>query len=184
MGRDGGLLPPRRRMPDDVYVITARKPSRWRQQWDVARDGEPLARFDQATFRNRGRFTLDGRDHLVKGLGIGTKYALYAARVEGGEASDSGPVLAEATRVGRKDWSITTEGRTFHFRRRSMWRPDQDLVDDTDAVVGSIRRASMWNLTADADLPGLPDPVAVFAVLVVVLMWEASASAAASSGGT
>ncbi len=64
-----------------------------------------------------------------------------------------------------------------------MWRPDQDLVDDTDAVVGSIRRASMWNLTADADLPGLPDPVAVFAVLVVVLMWEASASAAASTGG-
>ena len=165
-------------------MITAHKPSRWRQQWDVARDGALLARFDQATFRNRGRFTLDGRDHLVKGLGIGTRYALHAARVDGGEASDSGPVLAEAARVGRKDWSITSGGRTFHFRRRSMWRPDQDLVDDTGEVVGSIRRAGLWNLTAEADLPGLPDPVAVFAVLVVVLTWEASASGAASTAGT
>ena len=164
-------------------MITASKPSMWRQHWDVARDGAVIARYEQSTFRQRGRFTLDGRDHLVKGLGIGTRYALYAARVDGGEASDDAPSLAEASRLGRKEWSIEGGGLLLRFRRRSMWRPDQDLLDDTGAVVGGIRRAGRWSSAAEADLPGVPDPVAVFAVLVVVLTWEAAAGAAAAGGG-
>jgi len=47
--------------------------------------------------------------------------------------------------------------------------------------VGSVRRTSFWRGDVAADLPGLPLPVQIFVVGVVITMWEQQAAA---SGGS
>ncbi len=50
--------------------------------------------------------------------------------------------------------------------------------------MGYVRRTDFWRNEAEADLPGLPLPIQVFALVVVLTMWAraASVSAGGSSG--
>jgi hypothetical protein len=47
--------------------------------------------------------------------------------------------------------------------------------------VGSVRRTSFWRREIVADLPGLPLPVQIFVLGVVITMWDAQAAAASSA---
>jgi hypothetical protein len=86
--------------------------------------------------------------------------------------------VASADRVGRKTWTVEAGGQTFHFRRASMWDNTQHLYAG-DQPVGHVKRTSWWRGNVAAELPGLPLPVQVFVVGVVVTMWAAQDSAAA-----
>lgn len=99
----------------------------------------------------------------MRGRKLGRTYEL--ADVADGE--DAAP-LAVATPVGRKDWTITAGRHEYRFRRGSFWRGDQLLL--------------VWKAGAIADLPGLPPPLQVFVVAVVLRMWDAQAAAGASAG--
>jgi len=57
-----------------------------------------------------------------------------------------------------------------------MWREEEELQVDGQRA-GSVRRTSMWGGGAVAELPGLPQVVAVFAVAVVLTTWDLAASA-------
>ena len=48
--------------------------------------------------------------------------------------------------------------------------------------MGSIERNSIWHGNAAADLPGLPRPVEVFVLAVVLTMWDVAAASAATAG--
>jgi len=155
----------------DGRVLTARRSSAWRSRWEVARDGVPLLTLDGSTWSGGGHFELAGRRYDIPTNWLGSRYRLES----------DGAVVAEAERVGRKDWTLTADGRTHRFRRRSIWRPDQEMVDESGAVLGGVRRTGTWNRGAEADLPGLAEPVAVFVLGVVLLSWEQAAAAAAAT---
>ena len=58
------------------------------------------------------------------------------------------------------------------------------LQDASVRQVGSVRRPSMWRSDVQADLPGLPPEVQVFALVVVPTMWEQQDAVAATSAAT
>jgi hypothetical protein len=74
--------------------------------------------------------------------------------------------------VGRKSWTVEADGRTYEFRRASWWRQEEELHSG-GLPVGSVRRKSIWRGDAVADLPGLPLPVEVFVLAVVLTKWDA-----------
>jgi hypothetical protein len=55
----------------------------------------------------------------------------------------------------------------------SAWSGEQSLLDGGGHRVGSIRRVSPWRADTEADLPGVPLLVQVFALIVVLATWEA-----------
>ena len=50
-------------------------------------------------------------------------------------------------------------------------------------AVGFVKRTSIWTSDAMADLPGLPVPVQIFVLTVVLTKWDAEAAAAGAGGG-
>lgn len=102
----------------------------------------------------------------------GNKYGMVDA--------DGTPVTS-ADRVGRKSWTVEAGGRTYEFHRASMWRQEEELHSEGRRV-GSVKRSSIWRGDAVADLPGLPRPVEVFVLAVVLTMWDSAAAAAATGG--
>jgi hypothetical protein len=91
-----------------------------------------------------------------------------------------GTPVASAERVGRKRWTVEAAGQTYHFQRASMWSDEQELLAG-GVRVGSVRKTSFWRGDATAELPGLPLPVQVFVVGVVITMWNAKAAAAGAA---
>lgn len=144
-----------------------------RSRWEVREDDTPLLVLEAKGWRSAVRYTLDGIGHEVQSTWTGTQYGLTR---EGAE-------IGRAERVGRKRWSIVTPEATFHFRRRSIWKADQEWVADegSEEPLGSIRRTGTWRGDAEAELPGMPTHLAVFTLAVVLLTWEQAAAAAATT---
>lgn len=155
-------------------MLTAEKPSIWRSRYDISVDGRRVARWEPSWWRSGGVFDLDGQRYQVRGNALGSRFELIGP---------AGQPLASAQRVGRKRWTVQAGDSTYEFRRASIWRGDQELLLGEQAV-GSIRRASVWRSSAVADLPGMPEPVAVFVLCVVLAMWDAAAAAASSAAAS
>jgi hypothetical protein len=153
-------------------MLTAVKPSMWRSGYDISQDGRHIARWQPSWWRSAGTFELDGQRYEIRGNALGTGFRLIGP---------TGQSLASAQRVGRKRWTVQAGDRTYQFRRASLWRGDQELLLG-DQAVGSIRRPSVWRSLAVAELPGMPAPVQVFVLCVVLAMWEAAAAAATGAG--
>ncbi|RYV51923.1 hypothetical protein [Pengzhenrongella frigida] len=151
-------------------MIEARKASIWRNRYDIVVDGLRLATWDASLWKLGGELELDGRRYEVRANMWGSTY---------GMADQDGTRIASADRVGRKHWRVEADGRTYEFRRASMWRQEEELLADGRRM-GSVKRTSMWRGDAVADLPGLPLSVQVFVLAVVLATWDA-ASAAAST---
>ncbi len=151
-------------------MLTARPSNFWHTRYDLARDGVPVAVWDSSLWTSGGRFELDGRGYRVRAGTWQTRYEM---------TDDQGVVVAAAEKVGRKRWTVQAGDRTYSFRRASVWRGDQELMDG-DTPVGLIKRTSSWRTDATADLPGLPLPVQIFVLGVVITMWNAAAAAAAA----
>jgi hypothetical protein len=149
-------------------MLTARSTSPWRGTYAISADGRPVTTWTPKVWTAGGEFDLGGRRYAFAGRGFGSRYALTA----------DGVPVAQADRVGRKDWTLTEGGRTHTFRRASVWRSEQLLVDG-DRVLGGVRRTGRWRTDAEADLPGLDLPVQVFALTVVLTLWTSQATAAA-----
>src|ERR1700754_1112254 len=137
-------------------MLTARPASAWRNSYEVALDGRPVTIFDGAFWRNGGAFALDGRRFEVRGSLWGTRSALR---------DEFGGAVAEAERIGRKRWTVTSGGRPSECRRPSVWGPRQDLYVG-DRAVGSVRRPSSWRRDVEVDLPGVPVAVQIFVLAV------------------
>lgn len=154
-------------------MLHARKQGAFKRAYDITTAaGTPVATWSKSTWQNNGEFELDGARYGVRTSGW---IQQRAELVEG-----QGREVAAADQVGRKRWTITTGRREYTFRRASAWRADQVLEVDGEQV-GTIRRTGRWTTGAEADLPGLPPPVAVFALVVVLMMWQRNDTAAASA---
>lgn len=131
--------------------------------------GRQIAEWDGSVWRSGGEFELDGRRFQVRSNAWGTTYTMV---------DDSGAVVASADRVGRKRWTVAAAGQTFHFRRKSVWSNEEELVLG-DTRVGSVRQTSFWRGDIAVELPGLATAVQLFVLGVVISMWNAQAAAAA-----
>lgn len=151
-------------------MLTARNTSLWRGTYAIALDGRPVTTWTPTVWRTGGEFALDGRHYAFTGNGWGSRYALGA---------DGSPV-ATADRVGRSRWTVTAGKRVHAFRRASIWSGDQLLVDG-ERVLGGVRRTGRWRADAEADLPGLELPVQVFALTVVLTLWNSQAAVVAAT---
>ncbi|MDY7084219.1 MAG: hypothetical protein SYR96_03865 [Actinomycetota bacterium] len=154
--------------------MEARKTSVWRNDYVVTDRGREIATWDKSTWKSGGVFTLEGRRYEVRSNAWGTKYTM---------TDDSDSVLASAERVGRKRWSVSSGGGMYHFRRKSMWSGEEELVLG-DTRVGSVRKTSFWGNTVEVELPGLPQPLQLFVLAVVLSKWAAESAAAASGGAS
>lgn len=153
-------------------MIEARRASRWRDRYELIANGESLGMWDGRVWRSGGSLTLAGQRYDVRPNTWGSRYEM---------TDQAGTVIAAADRVGRRRWTLQSGGRIYQFQRASWWRSEEHLMAD-DQPVGSIRRVSVWRSDAVADLPGLPVPLQVFVLVVVLTKWNEQASAGASSG--
>lgn len=170
-------------------MLQAKKISWWRSHYAITADGQLVTSWEQSAWRSRGSFELDGTRYEVRGNLWGNRYELVTGATAAGDAAgnvtpgDVTPgdvaVVASANRVGRKRWTVEAQGQTYEFRRASIWRYEEELHCD-GRPVGSVRRSSWWRSDVHADLPGLPRPVQIFVLVVVLMKWEQQDSAAAS----
>ena len=158
-------------------MLEAHRVSSLRPRWEVREDGAPLLVLEKKGWRSGVEYTLDGAPYEVRSTWTGNRFTLTRGDAE----------IAHAERIGRKHWSVSTpDGTEFHFRRRSIWKSDQDWVSGPDAAaaLGGIRRTGTWRGDAEARLPGMPTPLAVFVLAVVLLMWEQAAAAATAGAAS
>lgn len=157
-------------------MLEAHRVSSFRPRWEVREDGAPLLVLEKKGWRSGVEYTLDGAAYEVRATWTGSRYTLTRGEEE----------IAHAERIGRKHWSVTTPEAEYHFRRRSIWKSDQEWVPDPDApaALGGIHRTGTWRGDAEAQLPGMPTPLAVFVLAVVLLMWEQAAAAATAGAAS
>ncbi|MBG0562795.1 hypothetical protein [Actinoplanes aureus] len=151
-------------------MLKARRTSMWRNRYEISNDATPIAVWDGNSWTSGGRFELDGHAYRIGANGWGTRYTMTDSR---------DAVLAEAERVGRKQWRVHAGGRTYEFKRDSLWRGSDEQLMDGETVIGRIKRTSAWRGDVAAELPGLPLPVQIFVLGVVVTNWNNQAAAAA-----
>ena len=155
-----------------VGMLEAKRVSAWRNRYQLLADGYPLTVWEPSSWRPGGSIDLAGQRYQVRSGTWQTRFTM---------TDGTGAVIAEAERVGRKRWTVRAGPQTYQFQRASWWRAEQVLMV-YGRQVGWVRRPSMWRRDAVADLPGLPLPVQVFVLIVVLAMWQAQEHAAASAG--
>lgn len=147
-------------------MLQARRLRLWDGRYDLLEDGRWVATWETSPWSPGGRFTLDGRRFTVRANLLGGQASLTEA---------GGVQVATAHGVGRKNWTIESEGTTYHFSRSAPWRHEEKLLD-RGRRLGSVRRTNIWRGDATADLPGLPRVLEVFAVAMALTRWEADAA--------
>lgn len=160
-------------------VLEARRTSAWRSRYDIVADGRTVTVWEGALWRTGGGFALDGRRYEVRGNAWRSRYALSVAddaQVISDAQTTSDARVATAERTQRKRWTVESDGVMYHFRRPSLWRQEQELLADGGAPAGSVRRSSWWRGDAVADLPGMPLPLRIFVLGVVLTVWDWQAS--------
>ena len=110
---------------------------------------------------------MDGRPFEVRSNLWASSYSLVA---------DDGSLVATANRVGRKECTVEA-GTAYPHVPAGVRVATRGGATSVGQRVGSIKRTSVWGGDAVADLPGLPAPVAVFALAVVLTSWDLAASA-------
>lgn len=152
-------------------MLEARKASFWRGRYEIVVDGRMVATWDGAFWRSGGEFELQRQRYRVRGNAWGNRFNMIGPDER---------TVASADRVGRKRWTVQAGGQTYHFQRASPFSSTQELHAGGRRV-GSVERTSLWRGNATADLPGLPLPVQIFVVGVVIAMWDQQAAAASGA---
>ncbi|MEU4163210.1 hypothetical protein [Actinoplanes sp. NPDC026670] len=151
-------------------MLTAESTSFWGKTYTIAENGTPITTWDNSWWKSGGTFELGGRAYHVRANMWGSRYTMLDA---------AGAVFAEAERVGRKNWTVHAGGRAYEFRRTSIFRSDQNLMDG-ERTIGTIRRTSSLTGNLAAELPGLPLPLQVFVLGVLIVQWQSTNAAGAA----
>lgn len=151
--------------------MTAKKSSFWGNRYDISLGGVVVASWDGGFWKGGGSFVCEGQRYEVRRSAWGSRFSMVDA--------NNAPV-ASAERVGRKRWTVEAAGQTYDFQRASAWTSEQ-VLQVAGVRAGSVKRVSHWSGETSADLPGLPLPVQIFVVGVVITMWNDQSAAAAAS---
>lgn len=152
-------------------MLRAEKVGFWRNRYELTVDGLLLTTWDRSMWKASGSFELDGRCYEIRANLWGSRY---------GMVTEDGTAVASADRVGRRRWTIEADGRTYEFQRVSIWRREEALHLEGSRV-GSIRRTGGWRSDTIAELPGLPIPTQVFALIVTLTRWDRESATAGAA---
>lgn len=148
-------------------------PAHW-YSWDfsLTSGDRTIARLDFSSWRERG-------DIVIRDV----TYRVFRASAFGGDfiIETAGHELARASKPSafRSTIVLQFNGREYTLRQPSIWRREF-VIEDDDQQLGTITPANMWTRHATADLPAdWPEPVATFAVWLILLMWKREMEAAA-----
>ncbi|OLT09754.1 hypothetical protein BJF78_05875 [Pseudonocardia sp. CNS-139] len=129
-------------------------------RYEISEADAVLCTWKPTAFFGGGEFVLDGRRfEVTRGGWTGRRYRLF---------DETGEQVATADGVGRLAWTLETGGVTYSFERTSLFRNEHVLAGEP----GSVRRTSAWFGEAEADLPGLPQPVQVFVLASLLSVWD------------
>jgi hypothetical protein len=148
-------------------VLFARHRGAPRLHYRIAKDGRSLTTWTPLHKGSGGAFVLDGIEYRVDAI-EGRSGAVL-------EVVD-GPSVALAEGLGRAPWTVRTHDGTFTFDRTlDRWTEQQLIVRGRS--VGAVRQAGRSGQHAEAELPGVPDPVAVFVMAIMLDRWRTHARA-------
>ena len=162
-------------------MLEAKRADDFRYIYEITVDGQPLTTIEGRLWREGRTVELDGRRYEIHGNLRRTRYEM---------TDQLGMVVAKAERVGRGRWTVTANGRTYEFRRQAVtsmrqlmdipsWlfaRRREELLIEDGRAIGSIPWLGHF-LDAVADLPGMPVPVQVFAIVVMQSVWDSERAA-------
>jgi len=144
--------------------------------WDfVVTDGaSPVAEIDVSWWREKGVLNVRG-----------SVYEVYREGLMNGAfiLESSGSVLARAEKPSalRRSFELEYGGKFYILRAESAFRRKFVLIEG-DREVGWISPDGVFTRRATADLPeGIPLPVKVFIIWLVVILWKRESDSAAAS---
>jgi len=140
-------------------MLRARSAGVWTARMEVEQDGSPVTVWKDGGWGGPGGFELDGHRYVISSTFLGSRYLLNSALNE--------PV-AEVQRPGSRRWTLLVDGRSHHFHRPFMGGGEHRLLVDGEQV-GYVRKGGFRHPGLQAELPGIPLPAQVFALVVIVL---------------
>jgi hypothetical protein len=153
-------------------MLYARRKGLRRVQYTITMERRNLTTWTPLFKGDGGSFRIDGVEYTVDTHGTASQALLTA---------DDGDVVAVAHGLGRTPWTVHAGGRTHTFVRSIERWSEQLLVADGQQV-GVVRKvATKRKRWAEAELPDMDPPVAVFVVAVVLTMWSGSDVTAGSA---
>ena len=148
-------------------MLFARRWGAPRLHYKIAKDRKSLATWTPPSKGSGGTFAVAGVDYRIEAVSAGTAVL---------EVVD-GPSVAVAEGLGRTPWVVRTHDSTYTVDRTlERWAEQQVFV--RGRWVGAVRQAGRSGRHAEAELPDVPDPVAVFVMALVLQMWDAHARSA------
>src|SRR3954470_23045295 len=153
-------------------MFYARRTGFLRVQYAITQDRRNLTTWTPPSKGDYGSFVLDGTEYVVDAHGSASQALLKV---------DEGEVVAAAHGLGRTPWFVQANGRDYTFVR-SLERWSEQLMVARGRQVGVVRKvADKRRRWAEAELPDMHPPVAVFVMAVVLTMWAGSDLTAASA---
>jgi hypothetical protein len=143
-------------------VLYASRKGVLRVKYSITEERKNLTTWTPLFKGDGGSFVLDGVEYLIDAHGTATQALLTDA---------DGGVLAAAHGLGRTPWVVQAGGWSYTFVR-SLGRWSEQLMVAGGQQVGVVRKVTQkrkrW---AEAELPDMDQPVAIFVVAVVLTMW-------------
>jgi len=144
--------------------------------WDflIYDEGRLLTELDLSWFRERGNFTLHGKDFIV--LRKGWLRSEFTLESEGQELA-----TAEKTSAFFRSFQVNLSGQSMELRAASPLTRRFLLVDATGRQIGSVVPNHWFTRRCTIDFPDDIDlPVRVFLFLLVLFLWRRAASSSSS----
>ncbi|WP_031470134.1 hypothetical protein [Sciscionella sediminilitoris] len=139
----------------DIRVLRTGVPA----QYEISEGGETLTTVSARTAQHGGELEIGGKTYRLENSAFGWDCRLHTT---------DGHAVASAERSGVRSWNITAAGRQLRITRTGIGTRNLELTEDNDRI-GKVRRVSRG---AEAELPGLDRPAAVFIVIVALAMWQ------------
>jgi hypothetical protein len=153
-------------------VLYARRNGVLKVKYSISQDRTQLTTWTPPSKGDDGTFVLDGTEYVVDADSSASQALLKV---------DEGEVVAAAHGLGRTPWFVQAHGRDYTFVR-SLERWSEQLMVAGGQQVGVVRKvADKRRRWAEAELPDMHPPVAVFVMAVVLTMWAGSDLTAASA---
>lgn len=152
-------------------MLRARRRGIFKREYDVFAEGEQVTSLVGGR-RESCEFSLAGNGYRVE------KIDRRRFRLTGPQGQE-----AVAERQTSREWRIHAKSGNLTLVKPSMWRSGWE-VHQRGTARGEIRHDGAFKRTYSAGVPAdVPLPVGVFALYVVLVIFERQAAAAAASSG-
>lgn len=150
-------------------ILRARRRGIVKREYEVSTSAETITSLVGGR-RESCEFSLSGEDFRIERDGRG-RFLLFGP---------DGRVATAERQTGR-EWAVQAASGNLKLVKPSIWRSGWE-VRQRGSRKGEIRHDGAFTRTYTAEMPGdVPSPVAVFALYVVLVIFERAAASAAAA---